>query len=191
VRKFIFILIIAVTAGTGLYLGLDGKGRLAQILPSDDQSTEETTQNLPPLVVSEVFREPVVYGALSQTYSRSDFSFSYPTGFRVNSVPVEGGEMVTIENQDGTGFQIFIIPFDEPGMITPERIRQDLPDAIINEPKVADLDGVRTLVFSGYDEALGDTFEAWAVDGGKLYQISGPETATDLVIETLETWDWK
>ena len=159
--------------------------------PSELSSEEQ----LAPIEPDPVFAEPVVFGQLKELYSGDGFSFKYSSGYKVTSVPAEldgvSTETVTIENENGSGFQIFIIDWDESGSITPERIWQDLPDAEINDPKNADLDGSKTLVFNGYDEDMGETFEAWTVHGGKLYQIVGPKTAEELIIETLEKWEWK
>lgn len=125
-----------------------------------------------------------------KTYQTKDFSFKYDERFKITNTLNNGNEITTAED-DKFGFQIFIMPFDEPGPITPERILQDVPDMEINDPKNADLDGVKTLVFNGYDEDMGETFEAWIVHKGKLYQIAGPKIARQIIIETLETWRWK
>ena|SRR3989344_5413619 len=189
--KKLFIIVVVVIVGAVVYFGFEGKDKMSKIA-SDLTPTESPSEEQPTLIEPDaVFLEPVTFSVLKESYSHANFSFKYSEGFKVTSVPVEGGEIVTIENEKGSGFQIYIIPFDELGMITPERIWQDLPDAVVDDPKNADLDGVKTLVFNGYDENFGDTFEAWVNNKGKLYQISGPKTATDLIIETLETWDWK
>lgn len=118
----------------------------------------------------------------------SDFSLRTPEGYKLFS-PSEN--IFTIENSDGRGFQIFVSPFDEPGPITAERIRQDEPDAVIDQPGQAKLDGAMSFVFYGHDEDLGDTFEVWTVAGGKLYQIMGKKSDEKLITETINTWKWK
>lgn len=203
-KKFLIFIVIIGIAGVAVYFGFNGKD-FAQVsgpvepgsetsgtLDSGEAAAGSSTAWEP----DPIFAEPVVYGQLKQSYSGSGFSFKYSDGFKVasNLSPAPSGiegETVTVENQKGSGFQIFIIAFDEPGPITPERIWQDMPDMEINDPKNAQLDGVKTLVFNGYDEDMGETFEAWVVRKGKLYQISGPKTAEKLMIETLETWEWK
>ena len=145
------------------------------------------------LSMEAVFAEPIVYTSLKNNYSGDNFSFKYPDGFKAlsNMVAEDEGEVVTIENNKGSGFQIFVSVFDEPGPITPEKIQEDLPEAVINDPKNAQLDSSKALVFNGYDDVFGDTFEVWVINKGRLYQIVGPKTATKLITETLETWNWK
>lgn len=192
-KKLFTVGLAVLLVGLGLYFGLGGKDKVAQIVsdinPSSDDSP--TDEDLAPIEPDAIFKEPIVYSSLKQSYSHTGFSFKYSDGFKVSSTVVETGEVVTIENSKGSGFQIFIITWDEAGSITPERIWKDQPDMEINDPKNAVLDGVQALVFNGFDEDMGETFEAWAVYKGKLYQIAGPKTAEKLVIETLETWDWK
>lgn len=200
-KKLLILSIIVIVAGVVLYFGMSGK-KLSQISNLGSSPTESQTEGqeekLAPVEPNEIFAEPVVYGALKESYSGQNFSFKYPDGFKVSSVPASQpspseveGEIITLENNKGNGFQIFAMSFDEPGPITPERIWRDQPDAEINDPKNAQLDDLKALVFNGYDEDLGETFEAWAVYKNKLYQISGPKTAEKLITETLETWRWK
>ena len=99
---------------------------------------------------------------------QEEFTVKYPDGYKVYSTTPD---VITVENEAGNGLQITTTAFDEAGPITEERIRQDLPDALINEPGLAKLDGEQSLVFYGNDEDLGETFEVWVVHDGKLYQI--------------------
>ena len=193
-KKFL-IFAVVVIAAAGIYFGITNKDKIAEIAdnlgaspeasPADDGTSTESDS---------IFAEPVTYSALKQEYTSitQNFSFKYSDGFKVSSAPVAGGgEVTTVENTKGSGFQVFSIAWDESDPITPERIWQDMPDADVLEPKNAKLDGEEALVFYGYDEDMGETFEVWAVYKGKLYQISGPKMAEKLVTETLETWDWK
>lgn len=173
----------------GLYFGF-GKNNFGRNDTNLETNPDANNVSIP-IELDEVFAEPVVYSALNRLYSREDFSFKYPDGFKATTTPAETGEAVVVENANGSGFQIFSSPFDEPGPITPERIWQDQPDMEINNPRNANLDGVKALVFNGYDEALGETFEVWTVHNGKFYQIAGPKTTEQLIIETLEKWEWK
>lgn len=122
----------------------------------------------------------------------SSFTIKYPDGYQVyHSFPQESQELYTVENGKQSGFQIFITPFDESGDITGERILRDLPDAVINEPGWATLDGSKTLVYYGHDADIGDTFEAWVAHGGKLYQIMSRKGDEKLMSDALNTWRWK
>lgn len=185
---------VVLIAGIFLYFGLGGKNSLSRLnldnssagLSDEEVSAEET-----PVEPDAIFQEPIVYNSLKELYSHTSFSFKYPDGFKATANIVAEGEIITVENTKGSGFQIYSMAWDESGPITPERILQDELDAEINDPKNADLDGAKTLVFYGQDEDMGETFEAWTVRKGKLYQISGPKTAEKLIIEILETWRWK
>lgn len=185
----IFIAAIAV-----VYFNWNGKNKLGQITDNLDLSSPESSikEGNSAAESGDVFAEPVVYGSLKESYSGQNFSFKYPEGFRaVSALMDESREVVTVENEKGGGFQIFTMVWDESEPITPERIWEDVPDAEINDPRNAELDGIKVLVFNGHDEDVGETFEVWAVNKAKLYQIAGPKTAEKLVIETLETWEWK
>ena len=125
-----------------------------------------------------------------KTYETNSFSFKYSENFKITSALNEGSEIITAED-DKFGFQIFIMSFDEPGPINKERILQDVPDMQINNPGQAKLDGIETLIFNGYNEDMGETFEAWVVYKGKLYQIMTKREQEKLLEEVLETWKWK
>lgn len=109
------------------------------------------------------------------THSAYGFSFDYPEGLTVSSFEEGGGEVILAEGKAaGGGFQIYITPFDEPGPITAERIRQDLPDMIIHDPQRAAIGGADALIFFSEDPSLGKLREAWFSRGGYLYQVTAP-----------------
>lgn len=190
-RKFVIIgIVFVIVAGAAVFFVMSKKDSV-QVAGENQEEVAPNEEALPSVEPDPVFAEPVTYSTLNKQYTYGNFSFKYSEGFKITGNNVEGGEMITAENPKGSGFQIFIIPFDEPGPITPERIWQDIPDLEITDPKNAELDKSKTLVFYSYDDDFGPTFEAWTIYKGKLYQINGPKTAEQLIIETLETWDWK
>lgn len=128
------------------------------------------------------------------TYQNQDhsFSFKYPADFKVVSNQLDNlQEIITAEKDAQTGFQIFIMPFDEPGTLTPERIRQDIPDMVIENLANSKIDTEQALIFHSNSEDLGDTFEVWFVSKGKLYQVSARKAVENLVKEILLTWVFK
>lgn len=136
--------------------------------------------------------EPSESSATATPENTADFSMRYPDNYKVYHSSASSDEQITtIENADGRGFQISVTPFDEPGPITAERIRQDEPDAVINNPGAAKLDGELSFVFYGKDPDLGDTFEVWTVHGGKLYQIMGIKADEQLISDAINTWKWR
>jgi len=184
---FLIIISIGLVAYFGYYKGSGQTGIDGQ-LNEEEMLAKNIELDASP---DAVFAEPVTFSSLNKEYTHQGFSFKYPDGFNVFSAQIGGGELITVENKKGSGFQIFIIPFDEKGPITPERIWKDEPDAEVTDPKNAELDGVKTLAFYGYNGDIGDTFEVWPIYKGRLYQIMGPKTAEKLIIETLETWRWQ
>ena len=58
-----------------------------------------------------------------EIYTNTDFgfSFAYPKGFTITSYPQDLGEVILVEKDTEEGFQVFVMPFDEPGPVTAER----------------------------------------------------------------------
>lgn len=123
-------------------------------------------------------------------YKTDSFSFKYASNFQITKNSDSENEVIIAED-DKFGFQIFIMPFDEPGPITEDRILQDMPEMQLENPQPAKLDKVDALVFEGYNGDIGDTFEVWIVNKGKLYQIMTTLEAKELLIGVLETWQWQ
>ena len=76
---------------------------------------------------------------LTETYTDSvyGFSFRYPHDYTVSSFPEgENGYIVLLQKPNAReSMQIFVSPFDETGLITAERVHEDLPDMKIEEPE--------------------------------------------------------
>lgn len=123
-------------------------------------------------------------------YETDDFSFKYGERLDMSRVPDSGGEIIAVENND-LGFQIFILPFNESGPITVERILKDLPNMKINHPTTTTLGGIPSIKFFGYIAGLGDTFETWVIYKNQLYQIMTSQSQEKLLLEVLDTWKWK
>ncbi|OGZ32862.1 MAG: hypothetical protein A2V69_00610 [Candidatus Portnoybacteria bacterium RBG_13_40_8] len=138
------------------------------------------------------------------TDSQYRFSFEYPKDFTVTKFQEgEDGDTILVQYReqseqvstsinkypDGSSFQIFISPFDEPGPLTKERILQDLPDLIIKNPEQRVLkNGAVALVFFSEEQSLGETREIWFIHNNHLYQITTNKELDGLVAKILETW---
>ena len=133
------------------------------------------------------------------TDSQYKFSFEYPKDFTAtkfqegedgNTILVQSSALNQRSNQRSiSGFQIFISPFDEPGPLTKERVKQDLPDLIINNPEQRVLkNGAVALVFFSEESSIGETREIWFVHNGYLYQISTYKELDSLVAKIISTW---
>ena len=138
------------------------------------------------------------------------FSFEYPEDFRITEIPEDLGTTILVE-KPGTreSFQIFISEFDEPGPITAERVRQDLPDLPMENPQQVILGsrtsdgsptsgGITALIFFGEDAALGKTREVWfiwpddpRVAGNYLYQVTTYPDLDGLVGPVMDSLTFK
>ncbi len=150
---------------------------------------------------------------LSKTYYNKELGiyFNYPEGFNVSGF-AEGDAGYTILAQKPNAkesFQIFVSDFDEPGPITPERVKKDVPDMVIEDPKQVLIGMFSTssnnnnfsssgveklpsgkipaLIFFGKSESLGRTREVWFVHSGKLYQLTTYADLDSLIGPILET----
>ncbi len=128
---------------------------------------------------------------LTQTYTHQNphFSFQYPEGFNIGSFQEGEGETVLVQQPgENRGFQIYILPFDEPGPITKERIWQDIPDKkIVAEQKVK-IGGEDALVFLSQDPSLGATREAWFIHVNFLFQISAQQEFDETLSRIMATF---
>jgi len=128
------------------------------------------------------------------THPEHGFSFEYPKELEIQAFKEEeDGEIIgeTIvfqqlnfpevssqENSEEVGFQIFISPFeDEGGVLTQERVLEDLPFAVIIEPQEVFLGvlaekEIPALIFWSEDPLIGKTREVWFIHDGYLYEIT-------------------
>jgi hypothetical protein len=102
-------------------------------------------------------------------------TFSYPKEFKMTETAIDGVEnrkRILVEGSEaGKGFEIIVLPFDEVGPLTKQRILQDLPDKIIkNEKNIKVGGGIDALAFESSDESIGATYEIWFVRSGFIYE---------------------
>src|SRR3990167_679978 len=77
-----------------------------------------------------------------------NFFLDYPEGFIVNTTVEESVKVLVFSKRDSQeSFQIFIMPYDEPGPIIPERILIDQPDIVMKDPQTVEIAGEEALVF--------------------------------------------
>src|SRR3989344_1148209 len=140
---------------------------------------------------------------LSETYINSDYGFGlkYPAAFAQIEIPADEaagmfGDLVIFDDTSGDfGFQIMISPFDEPDAnITPERIRADIPDLIINNPEVVNLGegrGKGTTFLDGKAGKLETNRHIWFAANGSLYQITSEQVLDVMMRNILATWTFR
>ena len=138
------------------------------------------------------------------THPLYGFSVEYPEELDITTFDEgEGGETIifqsredeSVELEEKVGFQIFVSPFEEDSVLTLERIREDLPFAIIEEPveviigKKTGID-IQALVFWSEDPAIGRTREVWFVHDNYLYEVTSFAHLDTLLAGILSTWNF-
>ena len=130
---------------------------------------------------------PVSAGA-RYTHTDNSFSFSYPEGFTPKlQSDGEDGEVVVLENGE-IGVQIAIVSFDEDIALTPERIKQDLPDLTTERTEIVSIGGAQAVAFKSTNASTASSNEVWFVHAGKLYLVSAPSGSEALVSGIIKTW---
>ncbi len=131
--------------------------------------------------------------SLDQEYRHETyrFSFSYPGKLRLNNFADQGGEMILVQEPGSEiGFQVFILPFDEPE-ISIARIKRDLPNMKIeSDQKVTLADGTSAITFLANEPGANQTREIWFVHGGNLYQISAFAKYDSWLASIMQTWSF-
>ncbi len=112
-------------------------------------------------------------------HKKYSFSFDYLSIYKTSNFIEGDGEQIHFQADNGDWFQIYVTPWDEGSIITPERIRKDLPNIVIKEPQQVVLgpkqkDGVgpQALIFLSKDGTSIETREIWFVERGYLFQIT-------------------
>ncbi|MEK9147478.1 MAG: hypothetical protein AAB593_01020 [Patescibacteria group bacterium] len=117
------------------------------------------------------------------------FSFEHPITITVGAFKDEDGDTVLIQEKNGSkSVQIFIIPFDEQGPISKERILQDLPNIVIKDKREGILSGDKAISFFSKHETIGDTFEVWFISNNNLYQIITKAETFRFLADIMKTW---
>lgn len=122
------------------------------------------------------------------------FSFEHPTDMTITSFDEGDGEVMLGQGEGHRSFQIFILPFDEEGVITPDRIKKDIPNMVIESPQqvlIGKNHDVTALIFLSESPELGKTREAWFAYSGYLYQVTTHADADSFIGPLLETWGFE
>ena len=149
-----------------------------------------------PDVWNELNANPTSEGDLApnKLYENYDigFGFLYPKNFEINEIDEDVGFTVLAQNPGKReGFQIFIIPFDEPDSITSERVKKDLPDEKIENPQTALIGPdkkIEALIFFSEKEGIGKTREVWFVQNGYLFQVTTYADLDNFIASVMGTW---
>ena len=165
----LIVLILALAAGAFWYLKYDKSGEV-------------------------VWNYPFTNLELTERYEDEELGFfvDYPEGFMVNNTEEENVKVLVFSKANSEeSFQIFIMPYDEPGPITPERILIDQPEMIIKDPQTVEIAEEEALVFFSTDPDIGDVREVWFVHSGHLYQSSTYAKYDELLAKVMKTFRFK
>src|SRR3989338_945017 len=154
-------------------------------------SNEDTSNDLVSRVEESKSSLSDLQSGKKQTYTHAEigFSFDYPEGYNIGEFS-DGldGEQQLLVQKDSVGFQLKITPFEEDVTLTEERIEEDVPDIVINEPIQIKVGEAIALAFLSESESLGQTREVWWVYRGYLYQITTYTEFDETMVKILETW---
>ena len=165
----LIVLILALAAGAFWYLKYDKSGEV-------------------------VWNYPFTNLELTERYEDEELGFfvDYPEGFMVNNTEEENVKVLVFSKANSEeSFQIFIMPYDEPGPITPERILIDQPDIVMKDPQTVPIAGEEALVFFSTDPDIGDVREVWFVHQDRLYQTSTYAKYDELLAKVMRTFKFK
>lgn len=144
---------------------------------------------------------PTISASLGKTYAspNGEFSFNYPEGFVITELPINEAttsrQIIVESGEPQRGFELDILAFDEPGPLTSERIKQDLPDIEISQSRDISISSITALAFESTDPppagGIGKTYEIWFVHDGNLYQAKTYRTFGKEMEEMMRTIKFK
>ena len=192
---YALIILIIATASAVFFLRQHGPSLESAPVPLLLQSDQSTATATPSSTAS---------NSNTKNYTSADygFSFFYPGDMNVGSFDEGEGEMVLVQSggsdsppfkggaRGGYGVQLYISPFDEPGPITPDRIKKDLPDEIISNSQTGQLNGEPALQFGSQDDSGGQTVEVWVVHQKNLYRFTAWQSSASVLQQILNSWQW-
>lgn len=131
--------------------------------------------------------EPIPDGFDQYRNPRFHFSLIYPETLRVVDEVVGGALLVTFQDEEGRGFQIYAFAYNEP-TISAERFRKDIPSGVMKEPVEVLVAGVPAQMFFSTDASLGETREVWFIHKGVLYEVTTYKELDAWLSEIMRTW---
>ena len=124
------------------------------------------------------------------------FSFEYPADMQILELDEVAGKIILGEGPQGA-FQIFVMPFDEGGPLTAERIKKDLPNLTMENPSPSKINEIEAVSFIGSGGDI-NAAELWFVSpkdpyphGNYLYQVTSALKDAELLEEIMQTWESK
>lgn len=117
------------------------------------------------------------------------FKLSYPSDLAVQVYPEDDGARTVVfaSETPGIGFQVYVTPYDK-NHIDDAQFRKDMPSGVMKEPQDIRVDGVAAKLFTGHNDAMGDTREVWFIKGGYLYEVTTYKALDTWLGEIMSTW---
>lgn len=132
---------------------------------------------------------PIPQDGLSK-YRSDEYRFGlfYPSHFRVDEFPEVGGAKTIVFQDPKTfeGFQIFIVPYRNPGIV-PRRLERDVAGAILNMATTS-VDGICARAFDTHNPLLADTSEVWIARDGNLFEITAYSEHRSILEDVIASW---
>ena len=134
-----------------------------------------------------------VPATFTETYTNRAFrfAFSYPPDLGVEAW--QEGAVTTVRARNAAktiGFQISIRPIaGTDTAITPSRIARDMPRVKTRAPETLHIRGAGpALAFYTTERTFGDSFQAWFIRDGQLFQLSSYTPHAPLARGVLASW---
>lgn len=169
--------------------------------PNDSStSTPITNPNPPPQklpIVTSVSNAPALLPPRTSPAGYSEyrsefyrFQFFYPKGYAVaEHTSASSSITIAFQKTPTDGFQIFIIPYGEE-KISEQRFKLDIPSGVMSGQTTAMVDSSTAALFYSKDAALGDTFNAWFVGRGFLYEVTAYKQLDNEIQQLLQSWQF-
>lgn len=145
-------------------------------------------------------------GFIKYVHPEIGFSFEYQEDLKVEIFKESnGGETIVFQKrgdtsdmlrEQKTGFQIFVVPFEDDGSrLTYERIKREIPGVAIEESLkviIGEKAGrsVEAILFWSKDGRIGRTREIWFVDKGYLFEVTTYEHLDSWLAQIMSTWSF-
>ena len=172
-----------------------------------DQDTQNTQETGVVVVNDVVAGEVKKLDEENNTFIHKGYGFSlnFPINMTASNFKEGDGEQIIFQGDNGSPagewFQMYVSPWDEDEDITVARIKQDLPEIMITDPKRVVLGpkqaegiGPNALIFYSQDSGLGDTREIWFIypEPGRgvysyLYQVTTYKRLDAMIGKILST----
>ncbi len=120
------------------------------------------------------------------------FSFSVPDGYHAQKILSDSGETVIVQPATGSsGFQVFVIPFSDPGSsITAARVEKEARLTITHTASVTVASTAQGLSFID-NSSSPPLYDTWFAYNGYLYQAQTWASNAPLMENILASWQFK